>query len=204
MEKHNGWWFPNGNLATAQAIFHEWDQKGRYVTGLCKQKRVCVQAGGNVGVFAKRLSTYFDTVHTWEPMPDNLECLDKNNMPDNVVLHRGAIGDEIGTVKIASTIPNNCGATQVEKGGDIQLDTIDSLEAEVDLIWLDIEGFEYKALLGAMKTIEEYNPVIVIENKGLMPEFGGDLNGSKEFVDWMNSIGYKRKRRMMRDDIYTR
>jgi len=204
MEKHNGWWFPDGNLATAQAIFHEWDQKGKYVTGLCEQKRVCVQAGCNVGVFPKRLAGYFDKVITFEPMPDNLECIEKNKLPDNVTLHEGALGDNIGTVRISKTIPDNCGATQVEEGGNIPMWSIDSLREEVDLIWLDIEGYEYKALLGAMKTIEEYNPVIVIENKGLIPEFGGNLNGSKEFVEWMNSIGYKRKRRIMRDDIFTR
>lgn len=204
MEKHNGWWFPDGNLATAQAIFHEWDEKNKYVLSLVKDKRTCIQAGGNVGVFAKRLANSFNKVITFEPMPENLECLKENKMSDNVEIMEGALGDKIGYAHIDSTIPNNCGATQVAEGGDIPMFTIDSLEEPVDLIWLDIEGYEYKALQGAMETIDKYNPVIVIENKGLIQGFGGDLNGSIKFVEWMSSIGYKRQRRIMRDDIYTR
>ena len=37
-------------------------------------------------------------------------------------------------------------------------------DVPVDLIALDVEGFEYKALLGAKETIEKFHPVIIAEN----------------------------------------
>lgn len=34
---------------------------------------------------------------------------------------------------------------------------------KIDLIKIDVEGYEYKVLLGAKETLKKYNPVIIIE-----------------------------------------
>jgi hypothetical protein len=42
--------------------------------------------------------------------------------------------------------------------------TLDSIKPkDVDLIHLDVEGHEYNALKGAVKTITKYKPLIVVE-----------------------------------------
>ena len=46
----------------------------------------------------------------------------------------------------------------------IKVKTIDSLGyTDVDFIKLDVEGHEYKCVVGAEQTIRKYNPVIIVE-----------------------------------------
>ena len=202
LKQREGWWWPEEDVHCNRAVLHEWEEKGEYALSLCKKKEVCIQAGGNVGIFPAKLAEHFDSVYTFEPDNDNLRCFEKNNIPDNVMMYWGGLGDESGQGEIASKDDKNCGATQIRKGTGFPMYTIDRLNLPVDLIWLDIEGYEYKALLGGMETIKKYKPVIIVENKGLMPEFPSSWEGSEEFVKWMETLGYTRVRRMMRDDFY--
>ena len=49
------------------------------------------------------------------------------------------------------------------RNGNILVDSVDNhLKQEVRMIKMDIEGFEYRALLGARKTIEQYHPILAI------------------------------------------
>lgn len=48
---------------------------------------------------------------------------------------------------------------------------IDNLNLKPDLIKLDIEGCEYKALLGAIKTIKKFRPIIYIENPSKVVDY---------------------------------
>ena len=60
----------------------------------------------------------------------------------------------------------NPGAWYAVDGNDVPTITIDALlRDDVDLIYLDIEGYETKALLGGANTIERCRPVIGIEDK---------------------------------------
>ena len=87
--------------------------------------------------------------------------------------------------------------------GDINITTIDMMKAkDVDLIYLDVEGWEAKALIGARATIRESKPVIVTENKGLIPMYPGTFEGSQDFRDWVCTLGYKHHSRLMRDDVF--
>jgi FkbM family methyltransferase len=57
---------------------------------------------------------------------------------------------------------------------------IDNLGLKPDLIKLDIEGYEYKALLGAAKTIKKFKPLIYIENPSIaVDKFFYSLNYKK-------------------------
>jgi hypothetical protein len=48
------------------------------------------------------------------------------------------------------------------------------------LIKLDIEGYEYKAFLGAVKTIKKFKPIIYIENPSIViDKFFYSLNYKK-------------------------
>jgi hypothetical protein len=73
------------------------------------------------------------------------------------------------------------------------------------MLWLDIEGFEHKALLGAKELIQKHSPVIILENKGFIPEYPSGVDGSDEFREWVeNTFGYKHILRNMRDDFFVR
>lgn len=42
---------------------------------LCPQRRTCVQAGGHIGIYPRKLSKFFECVYTFEPEPENFSCL---------------------------------------------------------------------------------------------------------------------------------
>lgn len=209
-----GFYFPEGDTECSGAVFNElWK-----LDKLPPMGRKCVvQAGGNVGVFPAKLATMFDHVFTFEPDLENYRCLRLNcGNTENIHMFNSALGAEFGRVKVVEPIdePNNCGALQVkateDPAGAIVL-PIDELALwACDLIYLDIEGYEYYALMGAKETIAAHRPVIVLENKGISdhfePKYPDDdpFNGNDNFRDWVcKQFNYEYVGRHMRDDIFT-
>jgi FkbM family methyltransferase len=161
------------------------------VLPLVKEKRVCVQAGGNVGVYPLALAKVFDRVITFEPDSDNLNCLITNASRPDIDIHWAALGSEVGTCGVLRIDKDNCGSHKTLPGTAVPVLTIDGLNLDqCDLIWLDIEGAEADAIAGAMATIEKFSPIIVLEEKGLGPK--ADLPG------------YTRKMRIGNDTVYWR
>jgi FkbM family methyltransferase len=201
------WIVPEGDLVTLPAVLNEWLTKGDKVLSYVKNKNTVVQAGGNLGVFPYYLSKHFGTVLTFEPVPETYICLQRNTKDIlNIIAVNNALGAKNSKADIDLVIPGNCGATNLKytETGDIHVIALDGLAlSALDLVWLDVEGFEVEALKGMSKHINNYKPVIVLENKGLIPGFGGDLDGSTKLRDWMlETFNYTLAERLMRDDIY--
>lgn len=171
------------------------------IMSMVPKKGTVVQAGGNVGLWPKKMATVFNRVYTFEPEDLNYRCLVKNVTEENIIHFNAALGEEAGTIGIL-TDKENTGAHQVSGTGEIPVMTIDSLELEdCDLIQLDIEGYELFALKGARKTIEKFRPVIVIEFKEkLMEEYGIKPN---EIADFLSLFGYSKKKELHRDIVFT-
>lgn len=206
MKVMQNWVVPDREVSGISDILSEWEKKHLEVLSLVSNRGLAVQAGGYVGVFPKKLSYLFSKVITFEPVKENWDCLISNVQETNVTKINAGLGNVKGTAQIKKTIPNNCGAIQLESAeeGDLQIVRLDNYVSEpVDLLWLDIEGYEVKALEGASSTIEKYKPVIVLENNGLMPEFPASLEGSLELRTWMKQTwNYSFVKRIMRDDIF--
>jgi len=201
------WVTPVGDTKTVSAIELEWKNKAKTIIDLCKNKDVVVQAGGNLGIFPTYLSKSFEKVITFEPIHKNYICLLENiSGIHNISVYNYGLGDKYANTKIFKEVPQNCGAIRLEydEDGNIPIIPLDELTFDaVDLIWLDVEGFEVKALKGAKKTIKKYEPILVAENNGLIAEFPAGLNGSEDFQHWVEkTFNYKFHARIMRDDIY--
>lgn len=156
--------------------------------------RTCIQAGGHIGSWPLLLALHFDKVLTVEPDPVNYECLLTNTVKaPNVTAFHAALGCDDGFVGLDRDDgeSGNCGAYYVTDSGDIPNKRIDSLALnDVDLIYLDIEGSEYNALIGAYETIIRCHPVIGLEekfsNKGvnlLCDKFGYKVIGKPSKLD---------------------
>lgn len=206
MKVLDGWWVPDREEVGIRDILNEWELKHSSVLSYTKRRRKVIQAGGYVGVFPKGLSKFFDEVITFEPVQDNWECLVKNIQEPNIRKFNSAIGDQESKLKIHKTIHNNCGAIQLQPSpsGEINLVKLDDLNfKDIDLLWLDLEGYEAKALLGAKKLIKKYKPTIVLENNGLIHEFPSGKQGSEALRSWMKQeFGYSFKERLMRDEVF--
>lgn len=157
----------HGDLPTVQHL-------DEHVFPLVSEKIVAVQAGGAMGVWAKRMAQVFRDVYTFEPNPQSFYCTSFNNPEENVHAYNAALGNERKMIKVGTPgNETNYGANRVVGNGAIPTLRIDDLGLNgLNLLMLDIEGFELFALQGGYESIKAHRPVIVLEDKGCSTEFG--------------------------------
>lgn len=145
--------------------------------------RNALDVGCRVGEFTRYLQLDFQHVYAFDP---NLWQKFMFNVDLQKVTHfHCALGDERGETQMY-------GGAHHERSGiaprTAQVYTVDSFGFEdVDYIKIDVEGFEKKVLQGAARTIERFNPVIVIEQNQVVLE--GDVRYSAKA--YLESIGYR-------------
>jgi FkbM family methyltransferase len=163
----------------------------------CKSRRTYVDVGAHVGLWAMWIHQHFDLTVAFEPVPLHADIFPHNvNAGETVVLYRIALGDSPGIVELetASDETGSChiaiGNNDMRRGHDklltyrnIEVRTLDSFALqEVDLIKIDVEGWELPVVRGAQKTIEISKPIIVVEQKGNDQFYGFKRNSAVEFL----------------------
>ena len=167
----------------------------------CSGRDVIVQAGGNIGYFAKIYAPFFKTVLTFEPDPTNFYCLEKNVTENNVLKFQLALDSKERTMGM-SYIPEHSGMAHIDLSGTgVRSVTLDSLELEAcDVIQYDIEGFEYDAILGSQQVITKFHPVISCAFEGHTERYSATANNVD---DLLQSFGYHHVDSIHLDRIYT-
>ncbi len=172
--------------------------------GLLKEGSNVVDIGANLGYYAviaaKRVGPKGKVV-AFEPEPVNFELLQKNirlNNFQNITAVQAAVADKISTMKLYVDKTNSlCHRMYAVGSGDMQVDvqvtTLDDyLHAHpmrVDVIKMDIEGFEPFALRGMRKTLESNNEIKVLCE--FCPDMIQKAGGSpKQFLDDLGSLGF--------------
>lgn len=130
--------------------------------GYCNQFRLAIQAGGSIGYWPARMAEVFERVITFEPEHEMFECLVKNLAKfKNVEVHKEALGGENRKVDLQLS---GFGSHFIIEGEVIDMIRLDNLNlVGVDLIQLDIEGFEFEALEGAQEIVDRCRPIIQVE-----------------------------------------
>lgn len=161
---------------------------------------LCVQAGGNCGIWPRWLAERFGLILTFEPDHANFTALAANTHDKpNVVRMQAALGHTPKLIGL-SREAGNCGAHFVSGGGNVPTLRIDDLALPAcGLICLDIEGAELDALKGATHTIAKHRPVIVIEDKGLSERFGHKQGDAERWLG--KGFGYRVVARPHRDVV---
>lgn len=196
----DGIWRPTKDYDSVHYISRELWKIGEVARHM-SDRRVCVQAGGHVGLFASTLAPLFEEVHTFEPDKKHYNCLLRNTAAhNNITPHLCALGSEQKNIRLSQRERHNTGTIRFDEDGDIEAAciTIDSLGLKnVDLIYFDIEGMEGPALKGAEKTIKGFRPVIVCERNGL------EIKGTEGMIEsFMKANDYVQISRLMRDDVF--
>jgi len=196
----SGWLWPKGDQFTWPTVIEELAEIPELVA-LCKERRVCVQAGGNGGLWVREFAGLFERVYTFEPDPILFRCLVHNVPCSNVVFTQAAVGGSSGFIAMDRWMGlANPGANRVKGGGHIPQVTVDSYGLEhVDLIQFDIEGYELHALKGAQDTIMRCRPVICIELRDHSHHFGAN---DPEIREWVQGLGYRCAKRMNYDEFW--
>jgi FkbM family methyltransferase len=166
----------------------------QHILPYVKEKNIMVQAGGNCGFILSHFVDHFNTVYTFEPDPINFYCLNQNIQSSNVIKLQACLGDSNKTVKVQQLVregrKNDIGGFHVAGSGLIPMFSIDSLKLTgCDLIQLDIEGYELKALEGAINTINQYKPVICVEVFEKWLDRYGD--SSTSILELLTSLEYE-------------
>lgn len=145
--------------------------------------RTAIDVGCRVGEYTRYLQLDFDHVYAFDPrIWTDFRC----NVDLTKTTHfRCALGDEPGETVMYAGSHNEHENVQPRIAPVYTLDMFDF--RDVDYIKIDVEGFERKVLIGAMRTIERWNPLIVIEQNHVVLE-GDHQYSAKEFLE---EIGYR-------------
>ena len=178
MKQSHGFWFPDYDThfprMLEKSLKH--DGKTRYqwmardlAIEQCDQKRICIDIGANVGLWSCDLVKHFDQVIAFEPVQEFRECFDKNVVKKNYIMHPVALGREESFINM-NIVEGNTGHSHIDPTtygkGSIPLKTLDSFNFQnIDMIKIDVEGFEEEILAGAERTIAQNRPVLVIEQQ---------------------------------------
>jgi FkbM family methyltransferase len=202
-ENRMGWTWPKADVGAWAAVFFTLPDLDAAVR-LCRKRNTVVQAGGNCGVWPKHLATYFDIVYTFEPDAVNYGALVRNVPEVNVVKKWAALGeDQYGICKVNDYSADNFGAKFIQQVPDCKDDTVvvpimtvDELALpSLDLLVLDIEGYETAALRGAADSILQFKPVVMFEDKH------SERYGFQKPEDYLTTLNYKVVARPHRDVI---
>lgn len=145
-----------------------------------KSNPVFVDVGANVGVHSLFMSQFCSEVHSFEPNPtvrNKLEEKIKINTISNIIIHDVGLGSNNQALPYFESKGNNQGTGSFVEGysqnnqeksiqlmvvcGDDYFKKFD-LKA-IDLVKIDVEGFEKNVLIGLRETIKKYRPIIFLE-----------------------------------------
>jgi FkbM family methyltransferase len=154
-----------------------------------------IHAGTGFGDFLPGLKNC-DNIFTFEPNPlmyqSSLETISLNNIT-NTILFPHAIGNYNGHISLQHmdiTGREMGPRSEIGVGTKVKITKLDDIipqDTKIDLIHLDIEGYELNALVGAKNIIEKYKPIIVLEI---------DCR-AVTYNDYMNTLGYKTHKQLI-------
>ena len=167
-----------------------------------KGQDAVVQAGGNLGQWPIYLATRFKSVWTFEPSPINFQCLCLNTRGfDNIIRVPFGLGRTTRSVQLQEDAANCEGTYLTPDSGSIPVVSLDNVYPDnqpLDLLLLDLEGMEFDAIMGAIKTIERTRPVILIEYR----QFERGTFNLAHLENYLNNLGYSPVAQASKDLIY--
>jgi FkbM family methyltransferase len=160
---------------------HEVDEMG-FTLHFLREGDLFVDVGANIGSYTiLSAGAVGARVIAVEPIPSTFRFLEENvllnGLTDLVKCRRVGIADRVGTMKFSSESDTmNRILEEDEKDSiDVPVETIDSmLEGQCPkLMKIDVEGYEYQVLMGAIETLRNDKlEAIIMETNGLSQKHG--------------------------------
>ena len=163
-----------------------------------------IDIGANIGqhsLFAACLVGKTGKVYSFEPIPNIhqqfLDSIKINNFQNIIHSYNNALGNSNETKKFYVK-PKNIGASSLVnlddsekiiqvsvKIGDEMLGNV----TRIDMIKIDVEGYEYEVLLGIKNSLKKYLPILILEFSGTFYLEQGQDHGSKILL-LLQDLGY--------------
>lgn len=131
-----------------------------------------LDVGANIGIYTSFMAKIVGEkgrVYAFEPSPHNFNLLKKYNNQSNITLVQAAIGDTTGRIALYISDKLNVDHRTYETGEKRKRIDVPSYRLDdylqgrkVDFVKMDIQGFEYKALLGMENTLQNNQDIQIL------------------------------------------
>ncbi len=142
--------------------------------------KIVFDVGANIGLFscvAGKALQAGGVVYAFEPIAENAKYFRQNllnNDLTNVELIESAVGQEVGALDIfvsTESIANHSASRRHSRGSEsisVPMTSVDAFVSSrgighVDVIKIDVEGYDGYVLKGAVETIKNHRPTIFVE-----------------------------------------
>lgn len=170
---------------------------------LLKEGDVVFDVGANIGEvtfgMSKRVGN-LGMIHSFEPDPFIFSKISRNlrlNSFTNICLNNVALGDKEQELFLKAQVENNRGGTRIntnsKEGKKVKVTTLDfyvqqNALKKLDLIKIDVEGFEMKVLQGAQEVLQKFKPLLFIEvNDDNLKE---QADSAQSLIEFLFKMGY--------------
>lgn len=186
-----------------------WEKQRERLYSMVNSGDIVLDVGTNVGEtlfgFAKHIGPQ-GFVYGFEPDPTNYSAAMRNlglNRFSNIKIFNFGLSDKTDSVKLFTVDANNRGMNRILSDDEadgfsdfsiIETRRLDDVAAEngfdrLDLIKIDIEGYEMHALRGAAETLRRFRPKLFIEVGYTRLLKNG--TGPNELVSFLEGLGYE-------------
>ena len=192
IEKVNDFWVPSNDVHIEQ-----WKSGTPFTQNKClnkfikycesqtKKMKTVIDVGAWCGTWAKAIEPFAKKVIAFEPDKIHFECLQRN-CTINCTPRMEAVGAQLQEVSL--TEDNFTQAKRVNEKGNIRMITLDHMAYEdVDMIKIDVEGYEMEVLKGATKTLESVKYLMIELNNNTKKYGSNNVEVEKHIV----SLGFK-------------
>lgn len=179
--------------------------------------KAAIDVGGHIGIFSRDFARRFEQVHTFEPMPYNRACLERNAAANTRIYPIG-LGDRPGMAEMRYNWRNSGGSEVVAPDqilGDpattatpgtrhvvVEIRTLDSFGIiDVGLMKIDVQGMEEHVLKGARETLANSRPVVILEEK-VVKTRPHDTRAIEAAAAVIHACGYVKAEMVGQDAIY--
>ena len=162
---------------------------------LCSPNGNSIDVGANLGLYSFLISKYTKQLHAFEPNPYPLRYLKKLNKGNTKIypIAIGSVNDEVELFipkNRKGWTSNGASLRQINIGRGVKLKvpfrTLDSFNfKDIELIKIDVEGCEQDVIDGAINTIKNWLPNIIIENEVL------HTNDPVSILNSLLKLGYR-------------
>ena len=180
------------------------DKRGNYdilLKHVDRKLRRIIDVGAWWGPWSLFWQSHAEKLEIFEPNKKILPMLEHNiSTFKNCQLHKTALGESNGTVSMA--YDTHSGTNHIiDSKGNTDLKTLDSYNfTEVDIIKIDVEGYEIPVLKGAKYTIITNKPIIQIEGNSSGNRYG---THKKQILELLTRWGMTRIEKKWPDQVWT-
>lgn len=172
---HNGWYVPDDDKKISFVLENDQNKsdpsyEGKFRNQILEHipnKRTFIDVGANVGIWSFPLIGKFKTIIGYEPSKQNIECLIAN-VGESIEIRTKAVADFEGTADFHQA-GKNCGDGKLCRPGVGASYTVPVVKLDnenlsgVDLIKIDVQGWELEVLQGAEQIIKKQRPWVIFE-----------------------------------------